>query len=212
MWKDQKWFFRDGQIEEAKRLVETHHYSRRFAGMLFIGTAHLEGGLFGDFGEAIAACCFGIPASRWSEPVVELQRLVLHPQYRGFPLSSLISQTVSYVKKTKKTSLLVSFADHQQGHHGGIYQACSWHYHGKRKERVDGFVIHGQFMPMKSVYNRFGTASQEKVEQILGISVIPHYDEGKHLYWKPLNTAGRHQAKRLELRSVPYPKMEICTP
>ena len=34
----------------------------------------------------------------------------------------------------------------------------------------------------------------------------PHFDEGKHLYWKPLMVAGKTRAKRLGLRDEPYPK------
>lgn len=208
MWDGQEWFFRDGQIDAARHLVINHHYSKRFAGIHFVGTAHLAGGLFGDFGEAIAACCFGVPPSRWSQPLLELQRLVLHPDYRGFPLSSLISKTAAYIKKAKTADLLVSFADDTQGHHGGVYQASSWKYHGKRDSRVDGFMINGEFVPMRSANSRYGTASQSKLEEVLQTTVTPHYDTGKHLYWRALSRSGKYRAMKLGLKDCAYPTKE----
>jgi hypothetical protein len=33
-----------------------------------------------------------------------------------------------------------------------------------------------------------------------------HFDEGKHLYWRAMNKAGRKAAMTLGLLSLPYPK------
>jgi hypothetical protein len=33
-----------------------------------------------------------------------------------------------------------------------------------------------------------------------------HFDAGKYLYWRPLSVAGKTSAKRLGLKSLPYPK------
>ena len=37
-------------------------------------------------------------------------------------------------------------------------------------------------------------------------TVEVHFDAGKYLYWRPLNVAGKTSAKRLGLKSLPYPK------
>ena len=69
--------FRAGQWVDARALVKRFHYSGRFPNSIkFIGTLHLAGGLFGDFGEAVAACVFTVPPTRWREEVLELSRLV----------------------------------------------------------------------------------------------------------------------------------------
>ena len=132
--------FRIGEIEAGNQLVLSNHYSKRLCTLVrCVGTWHLPGGLLGDRGECIAACFFSIPGTRWSEPVLELTRLV---RYEGPcpSLTSLVATTINYLAKAGH-DLVVSFADSQVGHHGGIYQAASWHYNGKRSRRMDGLIV-----------------------------------------------------------------------
>lgn len=183
-------------------MVERFHYSKRVpSNVQFVGSLHRDGGLFGDAGEIVAAAFFSIPPTRWGEHVLELSRLV-----RGespVDLSALVSQCLAHLKR-KGECLVVSFADRTQGHHGGVYQACSWKYAGCRERRMDGVIYNGVFVPGRSANSRWGTQSPTKLAE-MGVSVEPHYDEGKHLYWKPLNVAGKTRAKRLGLLSIPYP-------
>ena len=68
-------------------------------------------------------------------------------------------------------------------------------------------------MPGRTCNHTFGTQSPDKVRSIaVGKIVEPHYDEGKHLYWKPLMVAGRTRAKRLGLKVSPYPKPNAARP
>lgn len=196
-----------GRQDEADALVVKHHYSGRApANVQVVGTWHEDGGLFGDRGAAVAACDFSIPPTRWSEAVLELSRLVRAPHVTE-PLSGLIKATVDHVRYARKSDLVVSFADWTQGHHGGIYQASGWNYDGKRDRRMDGVLVDGVFIPGRSCNSRWGTRSIERLRQVLpGHTVEPHYDEGKHLYWRALNRHGVKQAERLGLRSVPFPK------
>lgn len=197
--------FRDGRHQEACDLVKAHHYSGRPpANIQFVGTMHQDGGLFGDFGEAVAACFFSIPPTRWSENVLELSRLVRTPEMR-VDLTQLISFCAKALRKRGET-LLVSFADKTEGHHGGVYQAASWHYAGARERRMDGVLLDGVFIPGRSCNSKFGTRSPKLLSEKLGRAVEPHFDEGKHLYFKPLGAKGASQAKRLGLESKPYPK------
>jgi hypothetical protein len=172
----------------------------------FVGSLHEAGGLFGDYGPAVAACFFSIPPTRWSEDVLELSRLV-RASY-SVPLSSLVSKSCKELRK-QGHDLLVSFADRTQGHHGGVYQAASWRYAGARERRMDGLLIDGRFWPGRSCNSKFGTRSPSKVTAILGREVAPHFDEGKHLYWKALGAHGLKKAARLGLASMPYPKPKM---
>ena len=197
-------FFRVGLIEEARDLVMRHHYSRRFpSNVQVVGSLHRQGGLFGDHGNAVAAVTFSIPPTRWSEPVLELSRLVQDGSKPS--LSLLIGSAVKWLKR-EGVDLLVSFADRTQGHHGGVYQASSWDYAGCRDRRMDGLLIDGNFWPGRSCNSKFGTQSPDKVSRILGREVVPHYDEGKHLYFKALGAKGRAKAERLGLARLDYPK------
>ena len=197
--------FQLGQMDEARALVMAHHYSQRKPSVVVVcGSWHESGGLFGDSGPMVAACMFSHPPTRWSEEVIELIRLVRTPECDA-PLSGLVSETTRWVRRLKVCDLVVSFADATVGHHGGIYQAASWIYHGQRERRMDGVVIGGKFVPGRMANDAYGTQSPAKLNE-RGIDAVPHYDDGKHLYWRALNRSGRQKAKRLGLLSMPYPK------
>lgn len=206
--------FRVGDIHDAAELVQKFHYSARATrAVQVVGTWHVAGGLFGDRGSAVAACVFSIPPTRWSENVLELSRLVRAEDIPMPPLSGLIAQTLQFMRKAKRGDLLVSFADATQGHHGGIYQAASWNYAGKRDSRLDGLIIDGVFFPGRSCNNRWGTRSPTKLQSIIPHSVIkPHYDDGKHLYWKNITKKGERMAVRLGLEKLAYPKPSEMKP
>jgi hypothetical protein len=197
--------FLTGQIDDAKYLVKKFHYSKRFpANVQFIGSLHEHGGLFGDQGICIAAAVFSIPPTRWKTEVLELSRLVRHEQYK-IELSKLISLCIKELKKRNRFDLVVSFADFTQNHHGGIYQACSWNYHGKRKKGNDGLIINGKFVPGRTCNSLWGTRSQQKLKYHLRTCEIePHYDEGKFLFWKAINKKGKKKANILGLKSIKY--------
>lgn len=202
--------FRIGDFDAAATLVEEFHYSRRMAGNVqLVGTWHDDGGLFGDYGPALAAVVFSVPPTRWSEAVWELSRLVRRDDV-NVSLSKLISQATSFIKRSAMTDLLVSFADFTQGHHGGIYQACSWNFDGRRNRSNDGCMINGTFVPGRSLNSKYGTRSPEKLRILLpGETIEPHFDEGKFLYWRALNRRGEKQALRIGLDKKPYPKPKL---
>lgn len=199
--------FHEGQWDAACDLVEQFHYSGRVpANVQFVGSLHEPGGLFGDFGPIQAAAFFSIPPTRWSEPVIELSRLVRG--HEKAPLTSLISKSCVSLKKLG-FDLIVSFADETQGHNGGVYRACSWLYAGYRKPRMDGVLINDVFIPGRSVNSKWGTQSPKKLRK-MGIDAIPHYDGGKHLYFKPLRVSGKSKAKRLNLKNQTFNAARRC--
>ena len=200
--------FLTGQYAAAAALVVSHHYSARVpSNIQCVGTLHEDGGLFGDQGPAVAACYFTIPPTRWSEPVWELSRLVRRDDV-DVPLTGLISATAKQCRALGM-DLLVSFADATHGHHGGIYQAASWRYHGMRPRSCDGLYIGGAFYPARSIVSKWGTRSPDKLRRIVSAPIVPHYDDGKHLYWRPLNRRGRRKADRMALAANPYPKPAV---
>ncbi len=203
--------FRTGQTDEAVALVKTFHYSHRTpANVQLCGTFHTAGGLFGDFGPAVAAVFFSIPPTRWSEDVLELSRLVRAESCR-VPLTRLISLACKRLK-LDGIDLLVSFADAGEGHHGGIYQACGWNYDGQRDRACDGVLIAGRFVPGRTCNSLYGTRSPDKLRELLTQDVMPHWDIGKHLYWRALARSGEAKATRLGLKRMAYPKPDSDEP
>jgi hypothetical protein len=183
-----------------------YHYSKRVPqNVRLVCTAHLPGGLFGTCGECVAACFFCTPATRWSEEVWELSRLVRKDGLK-VQISALVSAAVRRCK-SEGFDLLVSFADWTQRHHGGVYQACGWNYAGKRERRMDGVMVDGEFVPGRTCNHRYGTRSLSVLRELFSQRrVEPHYDDGKHLYWKATTPSGKDKAMRLGLKSLPYPK------
>ena len=193
-----------GRNKETDGLIETWHYSHRLpANVQFVASETQEN-------IPVATCYFSIPPTRWSEQILELSRLVRNDETEPKPiLTKLISVALKQINRDKKFNLIVSFADSTQGHHGGIYQACSWNFHTMRKPSHDGFIIEGKFVPRRTCYGLWGTSSRTELVEILNkkeTSCIPHFDNGKYLYWKALDRNGEEKAKRLLLRKSEYPK------
>lgn len=204
------WHFHSGQNDDATALVVAHHYSGRMTTPWFVGTAHESGGLFGDFGPAVAAVVFSPPPTQWAKKVFELSRLVRHPD-AAVPLTWLIGTACRWIKRTRpEADLLVSFADPKEGHHGGVYQAASWRYAYKSKRGSDGLFVNGVFIPGRTCNARWGTRSAPKLRAMFpGLDVEYSRTDGKHLYWRPLRRSGAAKAKRLGLESLPYPKPDM---
>ena len=192
--------FLTGQVEAAQQLVMQFHYSRRIpSNVRVVGSLHFDGGLFGGQGECVAAAFFSIPPTRWAEPVLELSRLVRRDGEQP-PLTLLISLSLRAVRAAGG-DLVVSFADRQQGHEGIVYRAASWHYAGIRANAMDGVMVNGTFHPGRSCNSIFGTRSPDKLRTMFPHKTIePHYDAGKHLYWKALGPRGMAKAARLGLK------------
>jgi hypothetical protein len=208
---DGKFLVCEGQIKAASSLVLKYHYSHRVpptSSVLSVTTIHeIKTGLVQPApGRCLAAVWFCLPPTRWSEPIAELQRLVRREDFQ-FPLTRLIS--IGMKQLPKKWDLVVSFADPAFSHHGGIYQAASFHYHGISAGGIDGFRIGSKFVPRRTAFHKWGTSSLSKLKAIIHAQIDPHYDEGKHCYWKALNANGKKKAARLGLKIQLYPKPKL---
>lgn len=195
--------YRFGRSLDADGLVEIYHYSHHIPSNIQFCVTQIQDE------KSIASCFFAISATRWAEPVLELCRLVRDETVEPKPiLTKLISVGVKQLNREKKFDLIVSFADSTHNHHGGIYQACSWNFHIRRKARLDGFIIDGILVAARTCNHRYGTSGMKLVQMMneQGIECIPHYDTGKYLYWKALDKNGEQKAVRLGLTKSGYPK------
>jgi hypothetical protein len=192
--------FREVSLRECVPLLVEHHYSHKCPKNVKLTFADLQY----SPRKPLACCTFSGPNGRFENfsGILELTRLVRIPDY-DLPLTRLISKAMGYIRSKKSADLLISLADAEEDHHGGIYQACSWVYSGMRDERLDGFNIDGQFVPARTCNHRYGTSSEEALKEM---GAEAHYDAGKHLYWKALTKAGMQMAVNMGLRSLPYPK------
>ena len=141
---------------------------------------------------------------------VELTRVALAKD-RSFKTSQVLAQSLKMLKKDNpKLRLVISYADVDQSHHGGLYQVTNWTYlgltetdGGTPKYRINGKVTHG-----RQVYSLYGKGAQNI--DWLRENVDPNAEKvftlGKHKYAYPLDK--RIRKVLLELQKS-YPKPDI---
>ena len=118
------------QKEETYPWLLKKHYAHRKPSI-----SYAFGLYYGDMLSGVIT--FGKPASYTlcecllgkdkKDLVFELNRLVVNDGLHKNTLSYFVS---SALKKMPKPIAIVSYADHNQGHHGYIYQATNWLYTG----------------------------------------------------------------------------------
>jgi len=112
------------------------------------------------------------------------------------PVTRIISIALKFLKKSNpKLRLVVSFADPDQGHHGGIYQGGGWIYSG-RSQASDEYIFLGKRWQGRSFRNKYkGMEKDPRVKIVRGSS--------KLRYLMPLDDDIK---KRILHLSKPYPK------
>lgn len=129
--------------EAAKYAVEHWHYSKRMprGRNNYIGV--WENGRF------IGAIIYGYSISPFlgrefgliQTEVTELKRVAIDDHQT--PISRMAAHSLRMLKrKNEGLRLVVSFADTEHGHHGGIYQAGNWLYVGS--SQVEQRLIEGR--------------------------------------------------------------------
>ena len=119
-------------------------------------------------------------------------------------VSRIMKFALMFLKKNSPNlKLIVSFADPQYGHHGGIYQASNWIYCGDTALGVEywhnGKRLHSRQVSEKGWNIQQG--QQRKTVKPSECKVIKTL--GKHRYLMPLDDNMRKQVQQL---AKPYPK------
>jgi len=196
----------------ALTLIKEYHY---------LGGISHTAQSFGAYvnGHLVGVVCFAVPVSenvrksifgeQYKNNVMELVRLCLHPECK-IPASKIVSQSIkSFVEYRQRGGFgpihgIISFADTNHGHHGGVYQSMSWMYIGTseyvrniyrdqtgriRSSRQNGVEIH----PSQAVELGW---SHSKTKTI------------KHRYLKILGSKNQRKFFRARVRytQLPYPK------
>jgi hypothetical protein len=138
-----------------------------------------------------AIVVYSIPANKniakfilgYNGKVWELSRLWAPDKHERNLLSRAISVSLKeLVKAEPGIEAIVSYADPNVGHHGGVYIASSWVYHG-RTEDGRYYVKDGQVVSRRSFHS--GKKSLTK-DQILALGYQELKKPGKYRYVKPV--------------------------
>lgn len=122
------------------------------------------------------------------------------------PVSRVVRLAVQFLKRNSPSlRLIVSFADPQYGHHGGIYQAGNWLYAGDTAASKEywhkGRRLHSRQVSEKGWNIQQGV--QKKTVKPSDCDIIK--TNGKHRYLMPLDAEMR---KQITLLAKPYPKRD----
>lgn len=119
---------------DIKDLIEKWHYSGSINGLM---SAHCFG-LFNPDGELIGGMIYGQlgMANAWKkygdspDEVLELRRLACIDDTPKNTESFFIGATLRWLKKNTHVRTVVSYADANYGHEGGIYKATNFEHRG----------------------------------------------------------------------------------
>ena len=179
--------------EAAKHAVENWHYSQCLPAGKLVKVGAWENGKF------IGVVIFGRGANNnLSKPYgltqlecCELVRIALTKH--ASPVSKIAALAMRFLKtQSPGLRLIVSYADPEQGHHGGIYQAGNWLYCGTSQPQQE-VIYKGKVMHKRTANSLFGTIKGMKKSKVFW----------KHKYLMPLDERMRNNIKHLH---KPYPK------
>lgn len=140
---------------QIKEWVVKKHYAKRMPSISLAFGLFIENELSGvvTYGSSPSPLLSkGIAGDKWKKYVIELNRLVVNEDNIKNAASILVGRSL---QKLKKPTIVVSFADTEQGHVGYIYQATNFLYAGlsaKRKNwKVKGLEhIHSKTLADKA--------------------------------------------------------------
>lgn len=145
----------------------------------------------------------GQPYCLQQDQVCELTRVALRDHVS--PVSQILAKAIKFLATVcPGLRLIVSYADKDQNHHGGIYQATNWIYEGLFGVGTLGaFIVKGKKVHPRSVAAKGVKQSIEAVRQQLDPNAQEFKTSGKHKYLMPLD---KKMKKALLPRHKPYPK------
>lgn len=181
---------------------EHWHYSKRLskAANNYIGVWE-EGKFIGCIVFGIGATNnIGRPYNLTNQECIELTRVAL--ANHKTPVTQIIKIALKLLKKKNPgLKLIVSYADSEQDHYGGIYQAGNWIYTGFSQD--DNIVVNGIREHRRTLGSRYGTNSLEWIRKHVDPSAKRVHTQPKFKYLYPLTDDMR---LKIEPLRKPYPK------
>jgi hypothetical protein len=182
-------------FESAKYACENWHYSKCMPVGKLVKIGVWENDIFKG------VIIYGLGASATlnrqfnlkQHEVCELTRVALDKH--ECQVSQMIAISFKFlIKYCTNIQVIVSFADQDKGHHGGIYQATNWIYTGE-SAKVTEYFYNGKYHHATAVFKKF------KPEYI---KTLPQRRKPpKYRYVMPLNEKIR---KFVLTSTLPYPK------
>ncbi len=145
----------------------------------------------------------GSPYGLTQYEVCELTRVALDAHQT--PVSRILAITFKFMRQfCPGIQLIVSYADADQNHHGGIYQATNWIYEGLLNAGTRGaFIVNGKKTHPRTIGAQGGVQSLKWIKANIDADATEFVTKGKHKYLMPLTVQLRSKLVTLH---KPYPK------
>lgn len=146
----------------------------------------------------------GSPYGLTQYEVCELTRVALSKHKA--PVSQMLAVAIRMLRKLSPSlRLIVSYADVDQNHAGGIYKATNWVYTGLQNANTRGaFIVRGKKIHPRTIGALGGRQSVEWIKSNIDPNAKEFITAGKHKYLMPLDDAMRAFIEPLR---QPYPKL-----
>lgn len=194
--------------KECEPFVIGIHYAKRWPSISYAF------GLFDD-DKLVGVCTFGTPASaplragiagkEMAKHVLELNRLCLLRN-----LKNEASMLVAASLRMLPPSIVVSFADTEQGHLGIVYQAANFGYYGLSAKRTDWKIRGLEHLHGQTIADKFrGEKNRAKaIREAYGEDFYLKDRPRKHryIYVTGSKTFRKDAMSRIRYQKQPYPK------
>lgn len=193
--------------EAAKFAVEHWHYSRSMPASKTFKVGAWEDGtfigcvIFSWGSQRFLGRMFGLEMTQ----CVELTRVALKSTHHS-PVSRILAIAIKFLKKHNPgIECIVSYADCDQDHHGGIYQATNFYYLGAVEQNggTPKYRIHGKVRHGRTVGSIYGRQSLDWLRSYVDPNVEHVFTKGKHKYAYPFSENVRQICEQHKQK---YPK------
>lgn len=188
----------------AESFVREHHYTHKLSSARYtLGLFYKEPShsFFEGTHERLIGCIvYGHPVSNATvtsifktipmklSSILELTRLVVLDGYGKNIESYFIGQSFKWLKNNDtEVKILISYADPEQGHTGGIYRATNWYYQGCGAGKLmPDFSIKvlesDDWMHSRTVGSVYGSRNLESLAKTIGTTFWRKEEFPKHRY------------------------------
>jgi hypothetical protein len=200
--------------DAAKYACQRWHYSGQLPNQKLVKVGAWEDDLFIGcvvFGDGANAGMFKPYGLRYQDGA-ELVRVALSKHEAK--VSRIVAIAIKFLRRRcPGLRLLISFADPEHGHHGGIYQAGNWVYAGMT-DPADEYIVKGVRMHGRALRSTRSTHKHRDVSasnvfewarRVLDPGIRRVDGSSKHRYLLALDADVK---KRIDVLAKPYPKRD----
>jgi hypothetical protein len=167
--------------KSAEQTIRERHYTK---------TVPSGKSYYVQFNDALVV--WSIPANKniakfvlgWPGSVWELSRLWAPDGHARNLLTQAISAAVKIIKEMEQPDALVSYADPNVGHTGGVYRAASWIFHGQSEEVRAYRWLDGSIASRRAFHS--GNRAMKKAE-IEALGYVELKLQGKLRFLRPVS-------------------------